>query len=76
MVNFVQMSLSLLAKHGVIIAMKGKITDTEIESARSLLEKRRDMQGSSMSGFNMELKKYRLPYLNSQRTLVIMKNVL
>jgi hypothetical protein len=70
------MSLSLLAKHGVIIAMKGKITDTEIESARSLLEKRRDMQGSSMSGFNMELKKYRLPYLNSQRTLVIMKNVL
>jgi 16S rRNA (guanine527-N7)-methyltransferase len=76
MVNFVQMSLPLLAKHGVIMAMKGKLTDKEIESSRSLLEKPRDMQGSSMSGFNMVLKKYTLPYLNSQRTLVIMKNVL
>ena len=76
MVNFVQMSLYLLAKRGVIIAMKGKITDTEIDSARSVLEKRRGMKGSNMSSFNIELKKYRLPYLTSQRSLVIMKNVL
>ena len=75
MVNFVQMSLPLLAKHGVIMAMKGKITDKEIESARSLLEKPRDIQENSMSSFDMVLKKYRLPYLNSQRSFVIMKNV-
>jgi 16S rRNA (guanine527-N7)-methyltransferase len=74
-VNFVQMSLPLLANHGVIMAMKGKITDKEIESERSVLEKTRDMQGNSMSSFNMELKKYRLPYLKSQRSLVIIKNV-
>ena len=76
MVNFVQMSLPLLAKHGVIIAMKGKVTDKEIESERLLLEKPRDMKGNSMSSFNMVLKKYRLPYLKSQRSLVILKNVL
>lgn len=76
MVNFVQMSLPLLAKHGVIMAMKGKLTDKEIESSRLLLEKPRDMQGSSMSGFNMVLKKYRLPYLKSQRSLVIIKNII
>lgn len=76
MVNFVQMSLPLLSNHGVIMAMKGKLTDKEIESARSVLGKPRDMQGNRMSSFKMELKKYRLPYLNSQRSLVIMKNVL
>ena len=75
MVNFVQMSLPLLATHGVIMAMKGKLTDKEIESARSLIEKPRDIQENRMSSFNMVVKKYRLPYLNSQRSLVIIKNV-
>ena len=28
-----------------------------------------------MSSFNMVLKKYRLPYLKSQRSIVIIKNV-
>jgi len=70
------LSLPLLAKHGVIMAMKGKITDKEIESERLVLEKRRDMQENNISSFNMVLKKYRLPYLNSQRSLVIIKNVL
>ncbi|MGD9082174.1 MAG: 16S rRNA (guanine(527)-N(7))-methyltransferase RsmG [Desulfobacterales bacterium] len=74
-VNFVQMSLPLLAKDGVIIAMKGKITDKEIESARSLLEKSCDIQENSMNNFNIVLKKYRLPYLKSQRSLVIIKNI-
>jgi len=75
MINFVRMSLPLLAKDGFVIAMKGKITDMEIESARLLLEKPRDMQENSMSSFNMVLKKYRLPYLKSQRSIVIIKNV-
>ena len=74
-VNFVQISLPLLAKHGMIIAMKGKITDKEIQSARSVIDKPLDMQGNRMSGVDIGLKKYRLPYLNSQRTLVIMKNL-
>jgi len=76
MVNFVQMSLPLLAKDGFIIAMKGKITDMEIESALSLIKKWRDMQENSMSNFNIVLKKYRLPYLKSERSMVILKNVL
>jgi len=76
MINFVRMSLPLLAKDGFVIAMKGKITDMEIESARLLLEKPRDMQENSMSSFNMVLKKYRLPYLKSQRSIVIIKNII
>jgi 16S rRNA (guanine527-N7)-methyltransferase len=76
MVNFVQMSLPLLAKHGVIMAMKGKITDKEIESERLVLAKRRDMQENAASSFSVVLKKYRLPYLKSQRSLVIIKNII
>ena len=76
MVNFIQMSLPLLAKDGFIIAMKGKITDMEIESTRSLIKKRPDMRENSMSNFKFILKKYRLPYLNSERSMVILQNVL
>ena len=74
--DFVQMSLPLLAKNGFIIAMKGKITDMEIESVRSLSEKGRDMQENSMSNFNIVLKKYILPHIKSQRSIVIIKKVL
>ena len=74
--DFVQMSLPLLAKDGFIIAMKGKITDMEIESVRSLSEKGRDMQENSMSNFNIVLKKYILPHIKSQRSIVIIKKVL
>jgi 16S rRNA (guanine527-N7)-methyltransferase len=76
MVKFVQMSLPLLAKDGFIIAMKGKITDMEIESMRSLSEKRHDMQENSTSNFNIVSKNYRLPYLKSERSIVILKRVL
>ena len=76
MVNFVQMSLPLLAKDGFIIAMKGKISVKEIESALSLAKKRPDIQENSISNFNIVLKKYRLPYLKSERSIVILKNVL
>ena len=73
--DFVQMSLPLLAKDGFIIAMKGKITDMEIESVRSLTKKGRDMQENSTGNFNIILKNYRLPYLKSERSIVILKKV-
>jgi len=75
MVNFVQMSLPLLSKDGFIIAMKGKISVKKIESALSLIKKRSDIQKKSISNFNIILKKYRLPYLKSERSIVIVKSI-
>ncbi len=74
MVNLVQMSLPLLSKDGFIIAMKGKMSVKKIESALSLIKKRSDIQKNSISNFNIILKKYRLPYLKSERSIVILKS--
>ncbi len=76
MVNFVQMSLPLLAKDGFIIAMKGRMSVKKIESALLPIKKRSGIQKNSISNFNIILKKYRLPYLKSERSIVIVKSIL
>ena len=75
LVNFVQMSLPLLSKDGFIIAMKGKMSVKKVESTLSLIMKKSDIQKNSRSNFNLILKKYRLPYLKSERSIVILKSV-
>jgi len=74
-VNFVQMSLPLLTKEGFIIAMKGRASDKEIKSVQSLIKTKFDAQENSTSNFNLVLKKYRLPHLKSERSIVILKSV-
>ena len=75
MLKFVQISLPLLSKDGFIIAMKGKMSVKKIESELSQIKKRPDSKESSISNFNIVLKKYRLPYLKSERSLVILKSI-
>jgi 16S rRNA (guanine527-N7)-methyltransferase len=75
LVNFFQMSLPLLSKNGRIIAMKGKISLQIIEAALSLVKGRSDVGENNISHVNIMLKKYRLPYLKSERSMVILKNI-
>ena len=75
MVNFVQMSLPLLAKDGFIIGMKGKMSVKEIKSELSPIKINSNLQKNSISNFNIALKKYRLPFLKSERSLVILKSI-
>jgi 16S rRNA (guanine527-N7)-methyltransferase len=51
-------ALPLLAKDGIIIAMKGKISESEIESA-------------GKNNLSLSVEKYKLPFLELERTLVI-----
>ena len=51
-------ALPLLAKDGIIIAMKGKISESEIESA-------------GKNNLSLAVEKYKLPFLELERTLVI-----
>ena len=74
-VDFVQMSWPLLTKEGFIIAMKGRASDKEIKSVQSLIKTKSGAQENSISNFNLVLKKYRLPYLKSERSIVILKSV-
>ena len=53
-------ALPLLAKDGIIIAMKGKLSESELESAGKY-------------NLSLAVEKYKLPYLELERSLVILK---
>ncbi|MEA3435603.1 MAG: 16S rRNA (guanine(527)-N(7))-methyltransferase RsmG [Thermodesulfobacteriota bacterium] len=53
-------ALPLLAKNGIIIAMKGKLPESELESAGKY-------------NLSLTVEKYKLPFLELERSLVILK---
>jgi 16S rRNA (guanine527-N7)-methyltransferase len=71
--GFALMAFPLLNRGGFIIALKGKVTEAEIESVRLLLEKTPGVTGIGDRQFSFDVKKYTLPYLGSERSIVIIK---
>lgn len=53
-------ALPLLAKDGIIIAMKGKLSESELEAA-------------GKNNLSLTVEKYELPFLELERSLVILK---
>jgi 16S rRNA (guanine527-N7)-methyltransferase len=68
--DFILMALPVVANEGVIVAMRGKITYSEIESLRLRLSN--DPIASSMGGDDLSIvvKMYKLPFIGAQRSLV------
>jgi 16S rRNA (guanine527-N7)-methyltransferase len=64
--RFMEQALPLLGRPGMLIAMKGSSVDTEVETARSRIQ---------AEGFSLGMKKYRLPYLDIERCLIMLSNV-
>ncbi|QTA89802.1 16S rRNA (guanine(527)-N(7))-methyltransferase RsmG [Desulfonema magnum] len=62
---FVAMARPLLAEHGMMIALKGKVSEAEIESWENLK--------TGKDGFSLVLKKYKLPYLGAERAIICLK---
>ncbi len=73
--TFVLMALPLLAKDGIIIVMKGKASEEEIESVYSLINKMSGISEGNKSNITLILKKYTLPYLQSERSILIFKSI-
>jgi len=73
--TFVLMALPLLAKDGIIIVMKGKTSEEEIESAYSLINKMSGISEGNKRNITLILKKYTLPYLQSERSILIFKRI-
>ncbi|MBW2173878.1 MAG: class I SAM-dependent methyltransferase, partial [Deltaproteobacteria bacterium] len=63
--RFLYQAMPLLGRPGMLIAMKGPSVDTEVETARSVIE---------AEGLSVFMKKYRLPYLDIERRLVVLSN--
>jgi 16S rRNA (guanine527-N7)-methyltransferase len=71
--KFITVALPVVAGDGVIVAMGGKVTNTEIESLREYLSN--DPNAASMAGddVSIRLKLYKLPFLEAQRSLVLIR---
>ncbi len=63
--TFLNQARPLLQRPGIMIAMKGTSVESEVEAARSRIE---------VEGLTVTVKKYRLPYLDMQRCLIILSS--
>ena len=72
---FVGSALPLLAPNGIIISLKGKINPEEIESVRVSGDRKRGTGKISGLPIDIKIKKYLLPYIDSERTLMIIKKL-
>lgn len=71
--TFAAMALPLLKHDGMIIAMKGKEADQEMEALKRLTIPSGDGSVIDWQDFEIDLIKYRLPRLESKRSLFILK---
>ena len=63
---FIHMALPLLSKNGIIILMKGKLSNKDIESVRSSLKKIKPI-------YFLMVKNYRLPFSHAERSLLLLQ---
>ena len=71
MTNFVLTALPFLKKEGVIIAMRGHVSGNDIQSLRSSVNKRHAMLlDQDTEAFELSVKRYSLPYLKSDRSMI------
>lgn len=61
---FVDLSMPLLAAHGIMIAMKGEVNPSELEKLQSSAPPNR---------YHIEVKNYRLPSMDAPRSMVIIR---
>ena len=71
--SFVNLALPLLADEGVIIAMKGEVEKAELDDLRHNVLEKINAAGSLDRQFTISLKRYILPLLNSERSIIIVR---
>ncbi len=69
--DFISMALPMLAQGGMIVALKGKISEAEIKSARSYLSTFMLASKSRGQDLSLAVTKYRLPFVDDQRSIVM-----
>jgi 16S rRNA (guanine527-N7)-methyltransferase len=70
---FVRLALPLLAHGGVIIALKGEVDKTELDDLRDNVLEKMNAGGSFDRQFAISLKRYSLPMLNSERSIITIR---
>ena len=74
MTTFALTALPFLKKEGAIIAMRGNVSGDDIQLLRSSLNKRHAiLMDEDTEAFKLSVKRYSLPYLKSDRSMVSLK---
>ena len=71
--SYIKIALPLLAENGMLIAMKGRLTESELHQARVMLPRYLQTAGLSADGCDLEVVRYKLPSLDAERTLVTLR---
>jgi len=76
MTSFAMTALPFLKKEGVIIAMRGNVSIDDIQLLRSSVKKKHAiLMDEDTEVFELNVKRYSLPYLKSDRSMVSLKKV-
>jgi 16S rRNA (guanine527-N7)-methyltransferase len=74
MTNIALTALPFLKEEGVIIAMRANVSDDDIQLLRSSLNKKHaELTEEDIEAFEIGVKRYSLPYLKSDRSMVSLK---
>jgi len=74
MTSFALTSLPFLKNEGAIIAMRGNVSDNDIQLLRTSVNKRHALlMDRDTEAFEISVKRYSLPYLKSERSIVSLK---
>ena len=71
--SFIRQGLPLLAEEGVMIALKGKVDQTEVETGGSNALDKLDNSNSDQHRFPMAVEKYKLPFTQSKRSIITIR---
>jgi 16S rRNA (guanine527-N7)-methyltransferase len=73
--SFIRQALPLLASTGEIIALKGKVDPTEVETMRSFVLKKRNSSESGHRPYSLSVETYVLPFSQSKRSIFKIRKI-
>ena len=73
--SFIRQALPLLASTGAIIALKGKVEQTEVETLRSFVLKKRNSTESGHRPYSLAVETYALPFSRSERSIFTIQKI-
>jgi 16S rRNA (guanine527-N7)-methyltransferase len=71
--RFISLALPLLANDGMMMALKGRLSEAELSSAHHMLQNRLNPPSSSRAQYTIRVERYTLPVVKSRRALVIIQ---
>jgi 16S rRNA (guanine527-N7)-methyltransferase len=71
--HFFKLALPLLAEEGSILAFKGEVEQDELKDSKNSIFKEVEDNSLARHQFSIAMEKFHLPFLNSKRSIVILK---